>query len=154
MTPAPTLRAAPVAGPSSRGFTLVETIIVMIVLAIAALGIATMTGNIFDSQDENKDFQIGLKLMQECAEHVLAQRRSAATFSAFAPDCTTLPDLPAALTDRGFARAVAAYSTTPVGNPYTGAGCPSGVACKLVTVTVAIPGGLGNVNPLTLLLVE
>lgn len=141
-----------------RGFTLVETIIVMVVTAIAAVTIAIMSGNIFNSQNENKNLQIGLKLMQECAEHVLAQRRAAASLSAFAPDCATLPALPTDLTNRGFAKAVAAYSTTPAGNPYTGAGCPviSGVtaACKLVTVTVAMPAGLGNINPLTLLLVE
>jgi len=132
----------------SRGFTLVESIIVLVMLGLAAATIATMSGNLSSRQTENQDWQIGLKLMQECAEHFLAKRRATANFSTFVPSCTDLPALPSNLTARGFSNATA----TPT-DPYTSTGCPSGRTCKLVTVTVAMPAGGGNLTPLTLLLV-
>jgi prepilin-type N-terminal cleavage/methylation domain-containing protein len=59
----------------SRGFTLIESIIVLVVLSVAAAAIVTMQGNIFKGQADNKDIQVGAQLMQECAERVLAIRR-------------------------------------------------------------------------------
>lgn len=119
----------------------------MIVVGIAAATITMLSSNMSTHQTENQDWQIGLKLIQGCGEHVLAKRRAAASFSAFVPSCTDLPDLPASLTDRGFSKPAA----TPT-DPYTGVGCPSGLSCKLVTITAAMPGGT-NLAPITLLLV-
>lgn len=133
--------------PLPRGFTLIETVIAMVVLGIAAATIATLSGSLSNNQTENQNLQIGLKLAQGCAEHVLATRRATANFSAFVPSCAALPSLPTAITARGFSQPTAATT-----DPYTGAGCPSGITCKLVTVTVGMPGG-GNLTPITLLLV-
>lgn len=60
---------------TSGGFTLVETIVVMVVMSIAALGIATMSGNLFNAETNNKALEIGDQLMQGCAEQLLATRR-------------------------------------------------------------------------------
>ncbi|MDP1527215.1 MAG: type II secretion system protein [Rhodocyclaceae bacterium] len=127
----------------SRGFTLVESIIVLVLLSIAAASIATLSGNIFHGEDDNRDLQTGIKLMQECAEQVLATRRATADFSNFTPACPsgTLPAF------SGFS--VPAVTTT---SPYTGTGCPAGAQCKLVTISVNTPGG-DTLPPLTLLLV-
>lgn len=134
----------------SRGFTLVEAIIVLVVLAIAAMGIATLSGKIFNSQADNKTLQVGMQLMQACAEHILVKRRTIvvdpATFNyaTWAPNCTDLPD-PSAL---GFNRPTASSAA------YSGAACPTslGVICKQVTITVSPIGG-NDLNPITLLLV-
>ena len=136
---------APCRNRAVRGFTLIETILVMVVMGIAAATIAVMSSKIFDSQTINQDMQIGLKLMQECAEHVLAERRATASFSTFTPDCTALPNLSADLTGRGFSKPTAASADL------NAAPCPTGT-CKQVTVTVAIPGA-SNLNPITILLV-
>ena len=57
------------------GFTLIETMMVMVVLGIAATTIVSLQGNIFQGQANNKDMQVGVPLLQECAEQVLALRR-------------------------------------------------------------------------------
>lgn len=67
---------------TSRGFTLVEAIIVMVVMSIAALGIATMSGHIFDAETNNNTLEIGDQLMQGCAEQLLATRRATNGYSA------------------------------------------------------------------------
>ena len=59
----------------ARGFTLVESIIVLVVLGIAAVAMISLQGNIFYSQSSSKDIQVGAQLMQECAEQILAMRR-------------------------------------------------------------------------------
>jgi prepilin-type N-terminal cleavage/methylation domain-containing protein len=121
----------------TRGFTLIELILVVITLAIAALGIATQSSHIFDSQDANKTLQVGLQLMNECAEQVLATSRAGGFVAT--PACTQ--------TFTGFA--APAVTTT---SPYTGAACPAGSTCKLVTISVA-PSSGGSLTPITLLLV-
>lgn len=58
-----------------KGFTLVETIIVMTVLGIAAAAIVSLSGNLFYGQSANRDLAVGVQIMQECAEQILAVRR-------------------------------------------------------------------------------
>lgn len=60
---------------AQKGFTLVETLMVMVVLGIAATIIISLQGNIFQGEAANKDMQIGAQLMHECAEQVLGVRR-------------------------------------------------------------------------------
>lgn len=121
----------------NQGFTLIELIIVVITLAIAALGIATQTSHIFDSQDANKTLQVGLQLMNECAEKVLATSRAGGF--ATTPVCN---------------QAFTGFSPPAVTtiSPYTGAACPGGSTCKLVTISIS-PGSGGSLTPITLLLV-
>ncbi len=99
------------------GFTLVETIIVLVVLGIAATTIAMLSGKIFDSQGVNKDMQIDVKRMQECAEHVLATRRATARAIPVADFLPACPD------------------TNATATPETST-CPTGISsCKLVKIS-------------------
>jgi prepilin-type N-terminal cleavage/methylation domain-containing protein len=129
------MRKHPISCRFFRGFTLVESIIVLVILGLAMAGITTLTINLGSHQTENQEWQIGLKQMQACAEDILAQRRASADLSTFVPSCAGLPGSPA-------------LSPTV---PYTGVGCPAGQSCKLYSITVAVNGS--NLTPITLLLV-
>jgi prepilin-type N-terminal cleavage/methylation domain-containing protein len=60
-----------------RGFTLMETLAVMVVLGIAAATIITLQATVFARHSDNKDLQTGAQAVHECAEQVLAMRRRA-----------------------------------------------------------------------------
>lgn len=148
----------PLRHPASRGFTLVESIIVLVVLGIAAVTVATLSGDIFTRQGDNKTLQVGVQLMQECAEQVLATRRASATGYTLTPSCSNLQGF------SGFdAPAVKSFATTTTGSfpsntpgcPTAAGGpcgCPPGGSCKLVTISVKTVAG-DELAPLTLLLV-
>lgn len=129
----------------ARGFTLIESIVVLVLLALASAGIIMLVGNIQNSQTGNETLQVGMKSMQECAEHVLKTRKAATDFAAFVPSCpsASFPVL------SGFS----ALNVATDGS-YTGAGCPSGtgISCKLVTISITATDG-GALTPITLLLV-
>lgn len=124
-----------------QGFTLVETIVVMVVVAIAAAGITTMTGNIFTHQDDNKTLQVGMKVAQECAEQVLATHRA----GALNKNCSAF---------EGFNIPVVNDAATYTGNGLLGSPeCPTGKTCKIVTITVSTSVGNDSLTPITLFLV-
>jgi Tfp pilus assembly protein PilV len=58
-----------------RGFTLIEAIIVLATLGVAAITIMSLQGVILAKESDNKDLQTGAGLVQECAEQILATRR-------------------------------------------------------------------------------
>lgn len=127
-----------------RGFTLIETLIVMVVLGIAAVTIASLTGNLFVGQAANRDMVVGTQLMQECAEKILALRRSSG-FDAPALDSTSTANAYCSVTG----------VTTPVvtltkGSSPSIPACPSTAAdsCKLVSISQ------GGMTPIVLLLVD
>ena len=130
--PAPTFNVTP---PRCQGFTLVETIIVMVVVAIAAAGISIMTGNIFNSQDSNTTLQVGMKVAQECAEQVLATHRRGAVNV----NCP----------------AFGSYTTVVTTQPYTDSGiatCPTGKTCTIYVITTSLSGDA--MTPLRVMLVS
>ena len=87
---------------AQKGFTLVETIMVMVLLSIAAAAIATLSGNIFNGQTENKDIQVGVQLMQECAEKLLAKGRISYTDTSLNDVNETTPSLCSEITITGY----------------------------------------------------
>jgi prepilin-type N-terminal cleavage/methylation domain-containing protein len=135
----------------SRGFTLIESIIVLVLLAIAAAGIISMQGNIFFGQSDNKKIQVGVQLMQECAEKILATRRNGS--SGYSDSSLTVRSADTSncsgLTISGYA---APTVTITAGNSTTAglAACPNatGSNCKLVSITQ------GGLTPVTLMLVN
>lgn len=147
---------------SCRGFTLIETIIVMVVVAFAAVAIAMMTGKIFDSQGDNKTLQVGMKLLEECAEQVLATRRATATgYSSLSATSSpiscggNLQAFPGFNAPTVKSVAVTLSGTFPSGTPGCSnlpCGCPTGGSCKLVTIAVTTTGG-DELSTVTLLLV-
>lgn len=145
-------RARPCIVARSSGFTLVESIIVLLVLAIAAVAIVSLQGNIFYGQSDNKDLQVGVQLMQECAEQILAIRQNNSQNNGYSD--SSLTDRTAA-TSNCSGMTVTGYSAAKVtitsGNSSTTgmAACPTstGTNCKLVSITE------GGLTPVTLMLV-
>lgn len=140
------------------GFTLIELILVIVVLAIASVGIISLNANIFSGQTTNTSLQIGTALMQDCAELILAKRErdsdgiNAAALAPGAPAAaaTTLCS-GATVTVSGTAYP-APIVTITAGNSGTGgmSACPytTGTDCKLVSIQQ------GSLTPITLLLAK
>jgi prepilin-type N-terminal cleavage/methylation domain-containing protein len=115
-----------------RGFTLVETLMVVVVLAIAAAGISGMQGSMFKNQSTISSQQIKNQLVLECAEQILAVRKySADGYYTIASGTSYGTNACGGLT------ALSGYSvpTVTITDPYSGAGCPSGGTCKLVVIS-------------------
>src|SRR6185369_5915463 len=114
----------------ARGFTLVEALMVVLVLGIAASAIMSMQGGLFAQQTTLSTSQVQAQLQQECAEQILAVRRfvgdgfdSINSTSYGANACGGITAL------SGFTVASAVVT-----DPYTGTGCPTNYSCKLVTI--------------------
>ena len=99
-----------------RGVTLIEMVIVIVILGIAATAIMDQFVTSANSYQTNESVQTAAQLAQECAEHLLATRRLQGYATAITATC---PALPSAYTTAGFARsasfgaAPAACVTTP-----------------------------------------
>jgi prepilin-type N-terminal cleavage/methylation domain-containing protein len=127
-----------------RGFTLIEIIVAMVVMAITAVAVVAMQGRMFQGSDSVKDMQVGSRLMLECAEHVLATRRHAAEGYSLVVDGANF-----GAAKCGDLVALGGYAVPSVGIvTITGSECPSGYECKRVTITHS---GLANI---TLMLVD
>jgi prepilin-type N-terminal cleavage/methylation domain-containing protein len=126
-----------------RGFTLIESIMVIVVLGIAAIGIASVQSTIFNGQTSVKNLQVGTKLMEECAEQVLAVRR----FTADGYNAVNAAGGFGA-NQCGGVTALAGYTipSVTITDPYTGAGCTTGGTCKLVSISQ------NGMTPITLML--
>lgn len=125
---------------AQSGFTLVESIVVLVLLSIAAVGIISLQGNIFYGQSGNKDIQVGVQLMQECAEQILAKRRQSGYASVDQNTCTTLGNY------GGFGTPSVTVTSD------ASAVCPSGGTCKKVVISVSKTGA--SLTPVTLELVS
>lgn len=110
----------------SRGFSLIELIMIIVALGIVGAFLATTLTQLPRSLDVNEGSQTGAQLAQQCSERVIAQRRNPAFgFGPIATGvCASLP-------------APAGYAVADVVDAaYAGAACPAAGACKRVTVTV------------------
>jgi len=119
---------------ANKGFTLIESLIVLVVLSIAAAAIITLQSNIFAGQADSKDLQVGVQLMQECAEQVLTTRQQSGY--ATTPNCSTLGNY------GGFG--APSVTVTSI----TGGSCPG--TCKQVDITLTKNGA--SLTPVTLML--
>lgn len=117
------------------GFTLIETVIVLVLLGIAAAVLTAMQGGVGKLLSQGHTVQTLTMLQQQCAERVLARRRmngmaDAVAFTATPSNCS-----------------FGGQSVTmTVNQSYSGAGCPTGLPC-----TQFIFSGSG-VPPVTLVL--
>ena len=125
----------------SQGFTLIETIFVMALLGIAAVTIIKLQGTVFYGKASNKDLQVGVLLMQECAEQVIAVRRNAGYSAVNTSTCNTLGNY------GGFSVPIV---TVTADN--SGVACPTGGTCNKVVITLSKDGS--NLTPVTLELVD
>ena len=128
-----------------RGFTLIELIIAIVVVAIAAVAIGSAFAYISRSQVLSVDLQRASQIVQECAEHIIGLGRKPNSYALVVPValnsaiCNTLPALPA-----GFARTVNIQDQATAG--VTGAICTAGWNCKRVQVTATRGSATMTVN--------
>ena len=108
------------------GFSLLEIIITIVVLGIAAVAILSMFGQAAGSLAINEDIQTAAQLAQSCSEHVLATRRASPS-GYTALDSTVCDTLP---TVAGFVRSVI------VSDPFSGAACPGAAPCKELLIKI------------------
>lgn len=123
----------------ARGFTLIELVIIMGILSVAAVPILGMFIEAGKSTATNLDLQTAIQLAQECSELILAQKRLDIdiypTYGyAGITDCSALA---AKFPINGFT----APPTVTITDPFTDTGCPDATAsCKLIQVA-AIKNG-------------
>lgn len=117
---------------NQRGVTLVEVVMAIVILGIAAVAIMDQFVNSVRSYAVNESVQTATQLAQECAEHVLATRRLQG-YAAGTPAC---PALSGTYTAVGAVYAVSASSVvvTPPNS-----GCFTD-PCRVVTVTATYNG--------------
>ena len=129
---------------SARGFTLLETVIVILLLAIASAGIINLNGGLFTNASQIRNLQINTQLLQACAERVMAVRRLSGFIDA--PDydtvCEALP-----LVASGSNKFTVTTTLS-----YTGSSCPIGATCQWIDIRVN--NAVGDVGPITLQLMK
>ncbi len=117
------------------GFTLLELILVIVLLSVAAVPILGGFNQVGRGLEVSQDGQIALQLVQEQAENLLADKRNLG----FAD-----PSLNAGITLTVLAAPYARYDRTVTIVNHTSVslnGCPNTGLCKLVTVDVNLAGG-------------
>lgn len=111
-----------------RGFTLIETVMVIVVASIGAVALLALFGQAARSLNMNEDIQTAAQLAQECSEHIFNnRRRGPLTFATI--DGTVCAGFTAGWAALGFDAPLVTMT-----DPYTGAGCPTGASCKLFVV--------------------
>ena len=131
--------------PQCAGFSMIELIIVIVVVSIAAVGMLALFGGVGRSLNINEDTQTAAQLGQECSEHILAARRN--PLLGYSAISNTICDvLPTPLA--GFDRTVAVTDLT------TSPPCTVSTAgtCKNVEVSITTP--TTNLTVFTLMVVN
>lgn len=119
-----------------KGFTLMELLVSMVVLATLATAIIALNGGLFNRDSDIRNLQSGAELLQACSETVLSTRRSSSTkfntnFSAICSD----------LGGNGFKAPVVTVTTTPPSSG-TNDACPTGESCKWAVISIQKSGSL------------
>ena len=120
----------------TRGFSLIELIIAIVVVAIAAVAIGSAFAYMSRSQVLGTDLQRASQIAQECAEHIVGRGRKPNTYAQVTPvsaNSTICDSLPAP--GGGFTRTVNIRDQATAG--VTGTVCTAGWNCKHVQVTAA-----------------
>ena len=128
----------------SRGFTLIELVVVIILLGIAGAAVVMLQGSVFSQRELTRDQQIGAQLQQECAERFVVIRRTQGFNNALLQpgtysQCADLPVFGSPLLDGNFSVQVTIASRTGGAPPNP---CPVGRNCKLITISVSKSTGL------------
>jgi type II secretory pathway pseudopilin PulG len=110
------------------GFSLIELVIIIVVVSVAAVGLLSLWTGIGRSAGQSEETQTATQLAQECAEHILAQKRVNPTVGYDNITTTVCNGLPAFT---GYTRSVTLTPTTASPCPVATAG-----QCQLVRVQV------------------
>jgi len=129
---------------TQRGFTLIETVIVILLLGIASAAVISLNGGLYKNVQQTRNVQSDTQLLQACAEYVMVSRRLSGFNSApnYDAACEGLPIV--APNSNKFA------ITTTLN--YTGSSCPTGAVCQ--SVTISVNSTASTVGPVTLQLVK
>ena len=128
---------APVSGKCCAGFSLLELVMAMIVVSVAAVTLLGGFGQITTALSTEGNLRGAGEVAQECGEFIIATKRAGVTGypSVSSTVCDGLP-VPA-----GFNRTVTVNTITPPPGPGGRIECPaSAVDCKEVIVNVTSPG--------------
>ena len=120
------------------GFSLIELVVVIVLLGIAAVALLQQFSQAAGSLARNEQIQTAAQLAQGCAEHLLAVRRGQDYLTAIGTDCASLPG-------------IAGYTTNVTLQGSPGA-CPLGASCE--ELRVAVSRGAEVRAQLSLMLVE
>lgn len=122
------------------GFTLIELVMIIVVLAICLTGLIAAFGVVGGSGNATAGIDVGAQVASQCAEHVLGQRQRnvAVGFANYAGGaCGGL----------GFG----GFTVSDTVSALTGGICPAGASCKSVTITASSAAASTTLN---LLLVD
>jgi prepilin-type N-terminal cleavage/methylation domain-containing protein len=123
----------------NRGFSLIELIITIVVVAIAAVAIGSAFAYMTRSQVLSVDLQRASQIAQECAEHIVGRARKPNSYAALAAGGAAICDsLPAP--GGGFMR------TVSMAAPGVGAVCSAGWGCTHVQVTAGRGSAVVTLN--------
>lgn len=113
-----------------RGFTLIELVMVILVITIAAIGLGAALSRLGQATLLSEDVQTAAEAAQACAEHLLASRRNRGVV-AMDTSCAVVP---------GFSGSVVV--TTPWVDP----ACPdpTGTLCRRLRITATVPSGFSS----------
>ena len=109
------------------GFTLLEMVLVIIILAVSSVPLFGMFSQAAFSLLDNEKIQTATQLAQEHAEFLLAIRRKQ---SFLAPQLSGNTNEVLSGNYAGYTR------VTVINQPPTGPGCPGGASCKEVVISV------------------
>jgi prepilin-type N-terminal cleavage/methylation domain-containing protein len=122
------------------GFTLIELIMVIVVVAITAVAIGSAYVYMSRSQALGADLLGATQAAQECAAHIVGQARRPGSYAAVPAGATACNAITA---PAGYTRTVTVTNVAgPSGTLCTGAGW----SCKSVSVTVTRGGATAAVN--------
>ena len=131
----------------ARGFTLIEMIMVVVLLAVTSIAVATMVAQVGSGQSENSDMQVGAQLLQECGEWIVSNHRRDKSFyngtlGTGSASCYGLT------TYQGFAApSVVVSAYVGDGCPKISLGAPADADCKLAAISISRAGAtLNTVN--------
>ena len=139
MRASPQCRAAR-AQPPNGGFTLFETIIVLLILALVATGLITMQSKLWSTQSTTRNQTVRQDLTRACAERLLAIRRQMGYSSVTNTLCDGLG------TTGGFPANPSVSLTDAAGTTITS--CSS--ATCTASISISNTGGTVALLPLTL----
>lgn len=123
---------------NDRGFSLIELIMIIVLLGIGLTGLMAMFGRSTIGMADDAAIQTGTQLVQQCAEHILGQRRrhpggTVAGYNSI--DATSCNSLPAAPTGYSLAALV-------VTNPYAAGACAGLTTCQRIEISANGPTGV------------
>jgi prepilin-type N-terminal cleavage/methylation domain-containing protein len=117
-----------------QGFTLIELITVIIIMAIASVPLFSLFSQTSVSMVANERIQTATQLAQERAEHLLAVRRNQGYAAADISIGQT------ELLTGNYSNYTRTTSIIDETIPYAGSDCPAVGACKQITVSIAEAG--------------